>query len=127
MDKVYYMYYYFNSKILKDSEPIATTNFTLSVSEGFLIAFLINLISINLFCKTMPVWFILFIDLIIIFINYIYFNKSKRCIQIISSKPLFFSNFKISVFIVITFFLGTLSFMFWGPVFLKHLLESNCK
>jgi len=125
MKTIFHYYYLFNKKILKDDEPFATTVFTLSLSQSFVFYFFINLFSTNFYCIVVNHWIMVTIVIILLFINYRLFNKSGRSRKIVKSKPMFFSNNTLTVIIVILFFLGTSSLMFWGPIYFKNILD-NC-
>lgn len=127
MKTIYYYYYLFYSKIIKDDEPYATTSFTLSMSEGFFVNFILNILIIDFYCFALNKWAMISIQLLIIFINYFYFNKSKRAKEIVQEKPMFYFNHKLSIVLSSLFFIFTLSFMFWGPIYVKYLLDTKCR
>lgn len=126
MNVIYYYYFLFYTKILKEDEPYATTVFALSVSQGFVVNVIINLIIINKFCISLNEWIMIMFQLIILLLNYLYFNKSKLARKIIKQKPMFFGHNLLSIIITILFFIVTLSFMFWGPIYSKYLLRTHC-
>ncbi|MDN3675581.1 hypothetical protein QWY99_21345 [Flavobacterium branchiarum] len=126
MKTIYYYYYLFYIKISKDDEPYATTVFALSMSEGFVINFILNIISIHQYCYLIDKWIMIIVQLVVLIINYLFFNKSGKAIEITKEKPMFFFNHKLSVITTLLFFIITLSFMFWGPIYTKYLLETYC-
>jgi hypothetical protein len=127
MKTIFFYYYLFYTKVIIDDEPYATTVFVLSVSEGFLINFLIQFLSANFYCESLSLWTMILVQLLIILINYLYFNKSGRAKKIVKLKPMFFSNHMLSIILTVLFFVVTSSFIFWGPIYLKTFLGVNCK
>ena len=107
MKTIYYYYYLFYTKKIKDNEPYATTVFALSMSEGFIVNFVLNVLIIHSYCLALNKWIMIMIQLLIIILNYLYFNKSKRAKKIIKEKPMFFSNHKLSIVLTSLFFITT--------------------
>lgn len=127
MQTIFFYYYLFYTKVIKDDEPYATTVFALSMSEGFLINFLIQFLFAYFYCILLNIWIMVVVQLLIILINYLYFNKSGRVKKIVKLKPMFFLNHNLSIILTVLFFVITVSFIFWGPIYFKTFLEVNCK
>lgn len=122
---LYYQYFLFYTKVLKEDKPHFTTYFALSASEGFLINGIIDIISLKCFCYSVGKWPMIALFLIILGLNYWYFGKLGNGKEIIKQKPLYFSNKRLSIICSILFFLISVSWLFWGPIYGKYLLE-NC-
>lgn len=126
LDVLYYHYYLFNTKLVRDSEPFATTNWMLSFNESLLVNGLIDFTLAKLFCIRMALWSLIAIFLLILAINYFYYNRSGRAREIVTEKPLLFGNSKISIWFTILFFLITISWLFWGHFYMNYLM-SKCE
>jgi hypothetical protein len=127
MNVFYYYYYSFYKNFLKDDEPHMLTTLALSASEGLMINGLIQISLARLFCIHTNSVIMIGIVLFLIIINYIYYHRSGRAIDIIKNKPMFFSNNVISALITILFFIITSSFMFWEPIYVKQLMDMHCR
>jgi hypothetical protein len=57
------------------------------------------------------------------YLLYVKYGKGKK---IVSEKPLFFGSHRFSLIVVLTSSLVAVSWLFWGPVYTRNLLES-CK
>jgi hypothetical protein len=127
MNLLYYYYFLFYTKVLPDNEPHATTVFTLSLSEAFLINGVIQILIAHLFCMSFGKWQMITIFLLIIGVNYLLFSKSGKAKEIVKLKPKIFNSNKLSIFIVVLFFVITASFLFWEPIYVKQILEEHCR
>ncbi len=127
MKTLFYYYYLFNKKIIKDDEPFATTVFTLSLSQGFIVTFFLNLFFTHFYCFSLSKWPMIFVQFIILIINYLYFNKSGKSREIVKQKPLFFSSHRLSVILTMLFFLISFSLLTFGAIYIKNLLDINCR
>lgn len=123
---LYYQYFLFYTRVLKEDQPHFTTYFALSASEGFLINAIIDIISLKYFCYNVNKWSMIVLFLIILGLNYWYFGMLGKGKEIIKKKPLYFGNSQLSIICTILFFLISVSWLFWGPIYGKYLLE-NCK
>lgn len=127
MKVLYYYYYLFYTKILPDDEPHATTVFTLSASEGFLINGILQISLARFFCIPVNKWPMIGVLVLLIFINYLYYHRTDKAKEIVKNKPMFYSNHKLSIALTLLFFIITLSFLFWEPVYVKHIMEEYCR
>lgn len=125
MKTIYYYYYLFYSKKLNENSPHRTTLLSLSACEGFLISGIIQLFFAHFYCVSIGKWVMLSICVIMILLNYLYFEKSGLAKEIIKIKPLLLKSPKISVVMTILFFMLSISIIFWGPICVKELLN-NC-
>jgi len=123
MEVLYYYYYLFYSKILKDNEPHLLTILAFSASEGFAINGLLDIFFIKTYCFPIGKWAMIFIVLLFVLFNYIVFFKSGRSQKIVKLKPKIFGNHRLSILLTFVFFIVTISFIFWGPIFTSELLE----
>lgn len=126
MDVIYYYCFLFNVKIIKDSEPYATTVWVLGFAEGYFLTVVCDLVSMRYFCFDIVEYFMFPIMGITIVSNYFFFNRSKRSKKIVKDKPVFFGNHKISMILTIVFFAILISSMFWGAVCSKYILKTYC-
>ncbi|ELR68001.1 hypothetical protein C900_01281 [Fulvivirga imtechensis AK7] len=123
MSVLYNYYYLFYSKILKDNEPHMYTIMALSASEAFVLIGIVEILMINFYCYSIGKWVMLGIVAFCIGANYFIFHKTGKAKEIIRNNPKFFNNHKLSIVLTIAFFLITLSFIFWGPIYTKYLLN----
>ncbi len=126
MKVLYYYYYLFYTKILPENEPHATTIFTLSMSQSFILIGIIDLIITQAFCISIGKGRMIAISLLIMLINYFIYSKSGKNLGIINSKPKFFNSNLLSIIITILFFVISVSVLFWGLVYTKSVLD-HCK
>jgi hypothetical protein len=127
MKILFYYYYLFYTRILPDDQPYATTVFTLSMSESFVVTSLIDFFFAYFYCILIGKWVMIGITLLIIIINYFYFYRSGKMKEIVKAKPKFYNNHFISVIMTILFFIISCSFMFWGPIYVKNILDGCFK
>ncbi len=125
LDVLYSQYFLFYTKVLKDGTPRFTTCFALSSSLSFLINGVIDLISITYYCHKLDKWFFIAVFCVILGLNYLFYIVRGRGDDIVKSQPLIFNSQKISAICAFLFFLITLSYMFWGSVYGKYILD-NC-
>lgn len=123
--KVFYYYYYlFYTKIIPDDQPNATVIFTLSVVQSFWVSIIIDIISLSVYCYDVGMWSRLIITLLLIIFNSWFFYRNENIDEIINSKPNFFGKNKLTTIIVSIVSLIGVSWMFWGGVFAKSILEN---
>lgn len=119
---LYYHYYLFYKKVLVQSDPHFVTILALSASEGFLINGMIDLIAIKFYCSTVGQWPMLGVFLTLLIVNFFNYGRNEGD-KIVKDKPTFFGSKKSSIGITLIFFLITTSWLFWGAVLGRHLLE----
>jgi hypothetical protein len=126
MNILYYYYYLFYYRILRDNEPHLLTTIALSASISFPLGFLIRCIFVYNYCQSLNPWINLGIFGLILGVNYKYFHLTGRAKKIIKKRPTIAGSKKIAILITVIFFLLTLSFIYWGPIYMKYLLD-NCR
>jgi hypothetical protein len=127
LDVFYYYYYLFYSRILKDDEPHLLTTLALSASESFLIIYLIDTLGVYFFCKfLMTKLGMIGVAVTIPFINYLYYHRTERAIEIIRKEPKLFNNHEFSKYLTVIFFIVTVSFLFWMADYLLYVID-KCK
>lgn len=127
MDVIYYYYYLFYTRIIKDNEPHLLTILALSATEGFILNITVEVVLILYQCKqTNEIIWMGIICLMNLF-NYLYFYKSGRAIKIIKEKPMFFSSKRISILVTFLFFILFATSIIWGSILTKYLLDTYCK
>lgn len=125
-DVIYFHYYLFYKKVLKDPEPFFATILALGFSQSLLINAAIDAISLKWFCHEIHVGIQFAILILVVYVNYLFYQKTGRVKEIISKKPLIGGSKRASVVITVLFFLITVSWLFWGPLYGKVLL-SRCQ
>lgn len=127
MDVIYYYYYLFYTRILKDNEPHLLTILAISATEGFFLNIIFEIVLILYRCIETNIviwWSIIFL---INICNYLYFYKSGRSMKIIKEKPMFFSSRKISIFLTLLFFIVLATSIIWGAILTKYILQTYCR
>lgn len=122
---VYYYYYLFYRVVLKDDTPQLLAVLALAASLGFLVGGSIDIILIRLFCLNISKWWLIAFHVGILTWVYSSFYAKGRGERIIMSKPLIAQSHWISLVTSLTFFLLSLSMLFWEPILAKELLR-NC-
>ena len=123
MLKVFYYYYYlFYTKVLVQPEPHFVTVLALSASEGLLINAIIDFLAIKFYCTGAGKWTMLSVFTLLLVINFVIYGKNKVR-DLIKEKPMFFGSKRLSLLVSLIFFLITSSWLFWGAVLGKYLLE----
>jgi hypothetical protein len=126
MSVIYYYYYLFYKKVLKDTDPHMLTIMALSASEAFAVAGTLQLLSIRFFCFSPSVWLMFSSTPFFLTMNYLLFYKSGRYKTLLKEKPKFLASNIASIILTGVFFLITASFIFWGPIYAKDLLQEYC-
>lgn len=122
--KVLYNYYYlFYTKVLPDDEPFATTLFTLSCSESFLIDFLIRYFLATTSCQSFETWKSVIVFGLILGVNFLIYHKNRKAREIVDKSPKFLQSHALSISATLIFFSLTTSFLFWGPIYIKSILD----
>lgn len=124
LNVLYYHFYLFYVKF--DPEPQVTTLLSFSFCQSLLINGILDFIALKFYCYQIKVWIFMLILAFIIFLNYLIFHRRGQVEQIIKSKPILLNNKALSIIITTLFFLITASWLFWGPIYGKHLLD-QCK
>ena len=123
IDVLYYNYYLFYKKVVKESEPHATTNFVLSFSESLIINCILDFISIKRYCRGFGTWPMFLVTILIIGINYLIFQKSGRSRRIVKEKPNLWGSYVFSKAVSLSFFFITGSWLFWWPIYSRDILD----
>lgn len=126
MKTIYYYFYLFYSSALKEFEPHFNARFSISLSQALMVNGILNIIAANLFCKSLNKWEMIGIFVLIFIINSYLIYNSESTKKIIKEKPRFFNNQKLSIILTITFFVLTMSYLFWGSIYIRNILE-QCK
>ena len=125
MDILYYHYFLFYQKVLKEDDPHMEARFTLAASWGLLISPLTDLFCVRFFCYHLSKWQFLLICSTFLLYNYFVYNKNGRSIKVEKEKPMAFNSRKLSIVITILFFVTSCSSLLFGAMIVKKLLE-NC-
>lgn len=119
---LYYYYYCFYTHYIVDSEPHATTVWTLGFSFSLLINSLIDIPLAFLGVK-LNTWVYLGVFILTVVLIYLTLIKTKKHIKIIQCKPVIFNSHQASIIISILFFIFTLSLMFLRPFYVKYIIN----
>jgi len=127
MDVLYYYYFLFYAKVLKDDEPHLLTIMALSASQGFALSVSLSLFLLKFFCLEMNKLLLFLPICLFLLFNYLHFYKSGRSRKIVKEKPMFFSSHKLSVALTLLFFIATFSTLIWGAVYARYLTDTYCR
>jgi hypothetical protein len=119
---LYYNYFLFYKKIIKDPEPHFATVLALSFSQSLLLNGILDIAALKWFCYEIAVWVQFSILILIVVINYFILHRTGKIHEILKNKPGIGNSRLLSNYITILFFLVTTSWLFWGPIYGKYLL-----
>jgi hypothetical protein len=122
---LYYHYYLFYKKILKDNEPHMLATLVLAFSLSLLIIAIIEVVLANLFNLTLGHYEMLAINLMLIGVLYLTLHRTGKAKEIVNEKPLFFKSPLISKLITFLFFAITSSYLFWGSIYVGNILGTR--
>lgn len=126
LDILYYHYYWFYSKVLKDNEPHLLTTLALSFSQMLLMSYSIDFIGTLLFCQfILNKWGMLSVLGSIIIINYLIYHRGSRARNVIKNADRKYRRKTSNAIVTIIFFLFTTSLLFWFADYLLWLM-SKC-
>jgi len=125
-DSVYYHYFIFYSKVLRDPDPKIASILSLSFNQAIVINGILDISFLKLFCFQIAVWFQFTLSMAIAYINYLRYNKSNIGKEFVNQSPRTIKISKLSLALTILFFLITVSWLFWGPIVGRDILI-NCK
>ncbi len=124
--KILYFYYYqFYTRVIPDVHPHATVIFALSFTESLWVNGFVEMITLNTLCYKIDKWLMLGVLLLIIILNYIYYNKMHSAEDIINKRPKIGNSNLLSVLVVAVFTIVGVSWLFWGSFYSRSVLE-NC-
>lgn len=124
MLKVFYYYYYlFYSKIVVQPEPHFVTVLALSAIEGLFINYLIDFLVVYLF-HTIPseVWYKLLLVVVLLIINFNYYERKGKGMTIVKEKPRYFNNHRLTIAIVFITSIFIISLLFWAVDYQRIIL-----
>jgi hypothetical protein len=123
-DSFYYWCYKYSVKILKDTEPYATTNFLMSFSELLVVAGVLSLITAKFFCIVFTDrWILITLFFIILTLNYFLYQRSGRGRTVVPNKPLLFKSKIVTSIIIISFEVFGFSWLVWGGPVIRIFLD----
>ena len=128
LEVLYYNYYKYAKKIVKDDTPLWYAWFILSFIITNFIFEIVEIITNILFCTSF-LGFKLYLfgtAILIFYCTYVYFIRHRKSYEVIRNKPSMFSNQKFSVVFTIIFSLLALSFMFWGVPY-SRMMANRCR
>lgn len=123
MKVLYYHCFLFYSRILRDDEPHLLTILALSFLQSLIVNGVLEGISVHTFCRDLDHDLMFVILLLIIGGNYWFLHRSGKTKEIVKLKPQVCNSHILSIFITLFFALGSVSLMFWGPIYLKSVLD----
>ncbi len=122
---LYFKYYQLYTKVMPDDQPNATVIFVISFIESLLLSALIDYFLLEFYCKGITKVYMIGIMVTLLVVNYFYYYRSGRYKSIIKEGDIAFGNSVAWRFVVLFFSLVAVSWMFWGPVYGKLILD-NC-
>jgi hypothetical protein len=123
---IYYGYYLFYQKILKDNEPHLLATMAMGSSISFPMVTLVNYFSLLNNCEYLGKLQMFSIAIIILALVSLYFHGTGRAIRIVDKWKVYtVARAKLNI-VSWSFFLFTASFLFWGPVILKKISSLYC-
>lgn len=124
LDTFYYYYFRVYKKVIKDPEPHFSTVLSLAFSCGLLVNGVIDFVALKYYCYQVEVWLQFSIVLLIIVILYFIYHKTEKAKEVVKTGQFIFNSSIVSAITTLLFFLLTLSWLFWGPIYGKTILES---
>lgn len=122
---LYFYYYLFYKKILRDNEPHMLATLVLGFSFSLLLIGIIDITVASLFKLKLGHYTMLGINLLMITVFYLTFHRTGKAKEIVKEKPKFFNSHTLSILITFLFFAITTSFLFWGSGYVKNILGIN--
>ena len=125
MLKVFYYYYYlFYSKVLVQPEPHFVTVLVISFIESIPIMAIMDFVAIKLYCTGVGKWPMIAVIILFNGINYLYFSRQGKGKEVVKEKPKILGSHTLTVIVTLSISLICLSWLFWGAVLGKQLLEA---
>ncbi|WP_461634297.1 hypothetical protein [Labilibaculum euxinus] len=125
INTLYYYYFLFYKKILRDNEPHMLATLVLSFSFSLLVNGIIDISMAHLFGIALGKYVMLGFLLLIIAIFYFRLHRTGRAKEIVKEKPMFFNNHLLTILITFLFFAITTSFLFWGSGYVGDILGTR--
>lgn len=125
IETLYYYYYLFYRKILRDNEPHLLATLVLAFSFSLLLIMIINISMAFLFAKALSHYEMIGINVLMIFILYLTLHRTGKAKEIVKKKPMFFKNHLLSILITFLFFAITSSYLFWGSICVGNILRTR--
>ena len=125
-DVLFFYFYTFYNKIVKDPDPGLVTILGLGFLQAIIPNAILQIIFLKLYCVHFGAWRHFLITIIVVIINYFLYIKSGRLKKIIKTQPKIANSKRLSLVVVIAFFIVTASYLFWGPIYTKAIFE-KCK
>ena len=122
---LYYYYYLFYTRVLPDNQPHLTVIFTLSFSLSLLINGLLSIILVYVSNYNMSEYMMIGIFFIIMAVNYLVFYRTEKGKRLVKEKPKLLKSHRLSILFTLIFFLVTISFLFFGPIYVRNILETK--
>ena len=122
---LYYYYYLFYKKILKDDEPHLLATLVLAFSFSLFLIMFINISMAYMFGKALDTYEMFSINVLMVLILYLTLHRSGKAKEIVKEKPMFFNNHLLSVLITFLFFAATSSYLFWGSIYVRNIIETR--
>jgi uncharacterized membrane protein HdeD (DUF308 family) len=122
---LYFYYYLFYLKILKDAQPVFTATFSFSFSISLLVNGVLNIILALALNENLNKWGMISIFLAFLILSYFYYNRKGKAEEIFRHKPKFYNSNVLSIILTILFFILCVSFLFWEPIYSKNIIEGK--
>jgi hypothetical protein len=123
LDILYTNYYRFYKKIIGDPEPHFATILALSFSESLLINGIAEIAAIKWWCYEINLWIQFAVAGVLICLNYIGYVGTSKYKKLVNAEPAIANSNALSIIVTWLFFLVTTSWLFWGAIYTKHVLN----
>jgi len=126
LDVLYYYYFLFYKKVISDPEPHFATVVGLTFSIGLLVNGSLHLLFLILFCFQITAWIHIVIAILIFYFLFIDYYQNGRAKHVLKKKPTIAKSHSTSIIITLLFVIITSSYLFWGSIYGRNLLD-GCK
>ncbi len=92
MDKIYYYYYHFYTKVIKDNQPHSTVVFVFGFLLSVILIDILNIFLTVFFKHAIALWMMLSFGFIFIFMIYLKYYRSWRGKRLVKTKILNIKN-----------------------------------
>jgi len=120
---IYYKYYLFYKRVLKEKDPYITAVLSFSFAQSLLINAILKMVLAYFYCLSYGKWGGIGIVIFLIFINYIFYIRKKNGQRIVEAAPEIFGSHVLSVLLTVIFTCVAISFMFYGADWEIYMLE----
>ncbi len=126
IDGVYYCYYLFYTKVIKDNQPHSTIVFVVGFLLGLIINGILNIFLALTFKSMLGEWPMISINVFLIFLTYLFFYKTGRGKRIVEERSVLEIGYnRQQLVLAITLFVLGMIALLLEPLLTKPLLDSK--